>query len=97
MRWARITVLGSGSRAPREAVQRAADKVLEPAARGAGSRRSPQAEVLARPERCDDTTLVPTDSLSGEEANVMIQKVRSLAEEEHPTRVPAANAGAGES
>jgi len=70
-------------------VRRAGDKVLE--------RGSPQAEVLARPERCDDTTLGPADSLSGEEANVMIQTVRSLAEENRRTCVPAATAWAGRS
>ncbi len=45
--------------------------------------------------RCDDTTLGPADSLSGEEANVMIQTVGSLVKEDHRTRVPAASAWAG--
>ena len=52
---------------------------------------------MARPsKRCDDTTLGPADSLSGEEAKVMIQTLRSLTEEEHRERVAAACAWAGE-
>ena len=40
-------------------------------------------------------TLGPADLLSREETNVMIQTVRSLAEEDQRTRVPAASARAG--
>ena len=51
---------------------------------------------MALSKRCDDTTLDPSDSVSGEDANVIIQTLRSLPEEERLTRVATASAGAGE-
>jgi hypothetical protein len=55
-----------------------------------------KAKVTASPERCDDTTIAPRGLLVGMEANVMIQALRSLTEEEHRKRAVAASAWAGE-
>jgi hypothetical protein len=56
-----------------------------------------KAKVTASSKRCDDTMLAPCGLLIGMEANVMIQALRSLPEEQHRGRVAAANAWAGES
>ncbi len=52
--------------------------------------------MMARPKRCDDMTIDPSDSSSGKDADVIIQTLRSLPEEERLTRVATASAGAGE-